>query len=137
MQVSRSKEYAAGIILAEMTGQPIVINGNVENRGYIDNLPNGVCVEVPCLIDHNGVQPISVGRLPPQLAAMMQTNINVQELTVEAVVTGELKYAKHAAMLDPHTAAELSLEEISDLFDELIEAHGDWVPGGADRRNAA
>ena len=137
MQVSRSKEYAAGIILAEMTGQPIVINGNVENRGYIDNLPDGACVEVPCLIDHNGVQPISVGRLPPQLAAMMRTNINVQELTVEAVVTGELKYAKHAAMLDPHTAAELSLEEISDLFDELIEAHGDWVPGHADRRNAA
>jgi alpha-galactosidase len=137
MDVARSKEYAAGIILAEMTGQPIVINGNVENRGFIDNLPNGTCVEVPCLIDHNGVQPISVGKLPPQLAAMMRTNINVQDLTVEAIVTGELEYAKHAAMLDPHTAAELSLQEISDLFDELIEAHGDWVPGGADRRNAA
>ena len=73
-----------------LTGEPIVINGNVENRGYIDNLPDGTCVEVPCLIDHNGVQPISVGRLPPQLAALMQTNINVQELTVEAIVTGRI-----------------------------------------------
>ena len=119
-----------------MTGEPIVINGNVENRGYIDNLPEGTCVEVPCLIDHNGVQPIRVGRLPPQLAALMQTNINVQELTVEAIVTGRMEHAKHAAMLDPHTAAELSLEEISDLVDDLLEAHGDWVPG-AGRRNAA
>jgi alpha-galactosidase len=129
MQVNRSKEYAAGIILAEMTGQPIVINGNVENRGYIDNLPNGVCVEVPCLIDHNGVQPISVGKLPPQLAAMMRTNINVQELTVEAIVTGNLEYAKHAAMLDPHTAAELDPEQICAMVDELLAAHGAWVPG--------
>jgi len=135
MEVARSKEYAAGIILAEITGQPIVINGNVENRGYIDNLPNGTCVEVPCLIDHNGVQPISVGRLPPQLAALMQTNINVQELTVEAVLTGRMDHARHAAMLDPHTAAELSLQEISDLVDDLLAAHGDWVPGVD--RNAA
>ena len=134
--VDRSKEYAAGIILAEMTGKPIVINGNVENHGFIDNLPEGSCVEVPCLIDHNGVQPISVGRLPPQLAALMQTNINVQELTVEAIVTGRMDHAKHAAMLDPHTAAELSLEEISDLVDDLLQAHGDWVPGERER-NAA
>ena len=111
-----------------MTGEPIVINGNVENRGHIDNLPDGTCVEVPCLVDHNGVQPIRVGRLPPQLAALMQTNINVQELTVEAIVTGRKDHANHAAMLDPHTAAELSLAEISDLVDDLLEAHGDWVP---------
>lgn len=136
MDVVRSKEYAAGIILAEMTGEPYVINGNVENRNYIDNLPDGICVEVPCLVDHNGVQPISVGRLPPQLAAMIRTNINVQELTVEAIVTGDMKYARHAAMLDPHTAAELSLQEISDLFDELLEAHGEWVPR-AETRSAA
>ena len=71
-----------------LTGEPIVINGNVENRGHIDNLPDGTCVEVPCLVDHNGVQPVRVGRLPPQLAALMQTNINVQELTVEAIITG-------------------------------------------------
>ena len=133
--VGRSKEYEAGIIIAEMTGRPVVINGNVANRGFIDNLPDGSCVEVPCLIDHNGVQPIRVGRLPPQLAALMQTNINVQELTVEAIVTGDMQHAKHAAMLDPHTAAELSLEEISDLVDDLLEAHGDWVPDLS--RNAA
>ena len=131
IEVSRSKEYAAGIILAEMTGEPIVINGNVENRGYIDNLPDGTCVEVPCLIDHNGVQPIRVGRLPPQLAALMQTNINVQELTVEAIVTGRMEHAKHAAMLDPHTAAELSLEEISDLVDDLLA--GAWRLGAGGR----
>ena len=84
MEVKPSHEYAARIMLAEMTGEPIVINGNVENRGHIDNLPDGACVEVPCLVDHNGVQPIRVGKLPPQLAALMQTNINVQELTVQA-----------------------------------------------------
>ena len=128
MEVRPSHEYAARIMLAEMTGEPIVINGNVENRGHIDNLPDGVCVEVPCLIDHNGVQPVRVGKLPPQLAALMQTNINVQELTVEAIVTGKKDYARQAAMLDPHTAAELSLSEISALVDELIEAHGDWIP---------
>ena len=115
-------------MLAETTGEPIVINGNVENRGHIDNLPDGTCVEVPCLVDHNGVQPIRVGKLPPQLAALMQTNINVQELTVEAIITGSKEHAKHAAMLDPHTAAELSLGEISELVDDLLEAHGDWVP---------
>ena len=128
MKVKRSHEYAVRIILAEMTGEPIVINGNVENRGHIDNLPDGICVEVPCLVDHNGVQPIRVGKLPPQLAALMRTNINVQELTVEAIVNGRKDHARHAAMLDPHTAAELSLSEISELVDELIEAHGAWIP---------
>jgi alpha-galactosidase len=128
IEVKRSHEYAARIMLAELTGEPIVINGNVENRGTIDNLPGGACVEVPCLVDHNGVQPIRVGRIPPQLAALMQTNINVQELTVEAILTGSREHAKHAAMLDPHTAAELSLGEIASLVDELLEAHGNWVP---------
>ena len=123
--------------MAELTGKPIVINGNVTNRGFIDNLPADACVEVPCLIDHNGVQPVRVGRLPPQLAALMQTNINVQELTVEAVVTGNLDHARHAAMLDPHTAAELSLQEISDLVDDLLKAHGDWIPGAPARSVAA
>ncbi len=127
IEVKRSHEYAARIIRAEIAAEPIVINGNVENRSHIDNLPDGICVEVPCLVDHNGVQPVKVGRLPPQLAALMLTNINVQELTVEAIVTGNRDYAKHAAMLDPHTAAELSLDEISDLVDDLLAAHGDWV----------
>jgi alpha-galactosidase len=128
LEVTPSHEYSARIIVAELTGEPTVINGNVANRGYIDNLPGDACVEVPCLVDHNGVQPVRVGRLPPQLAALMQTNINVQALTVEAIATGRMDYARQAAMLDPHTAAELSLQEISDLFDELIEAHGTWIP---------
>jgi alpha-galactosidase len=134
--VKRSHEYAARIILAELTGEPIVINGNVENRGTIDNLPAGACVEVPCLVDHNGVQPIRVGRLPPQRAALMQTNINVQELTVEAIVTGRKEHVKHAAMLDPHTAAELSLDEIARLVDELLEAHRERLPPLAPSRDS-
>lgn len=126
--VKRSHEYAARIMASEKTGEPTVIYGNVANRGFIDNLPDGVCVEVPCLVDHNGVQPTRVGRLPVQLAALMQTNVNVQELTVEAIATGRRDYVKQAAMLDPHTAAELSMGEIADLVDALIAAHGDWLP---------
>lgn len=127
MEIKRSHEYAARIIHAEVSGKPEVIYGNVVNRGLIDNLPDGICVEVPCLVDHNGIQPTRIGRLPVQLAALMQTNVNVQELAVEAIVTGNRDYAKQAAMLDPHTAAELSLDEISGLVDELLEAHGDWI----------
>lgn len=128
IEVKRSHEYAARIIQAEVTGTPTVINGNVANHGYIENLPQGCCVEVPCLVDHNGVQPIRVGRLPPQLAALMQTNINVQDLTVEALATGRKDHVHQAAMLDPHTAAELSLDEIAGLVDDLIEAHRGWLP---------
>ena len=128
IEVRRSSEYAARIMAAELTGEPIVVNGNVANHGYIDNLPQDVCVEVPCLVDHNGVQPVRVGRLPPQLAAMIQTNINVQELTVEALVTGRKDHVRHAAMLDPHTAAELSLDEIASLVDDLLAAHEGWLP---------
>ncbi len=128
IEVKRSHEYAARIVMAELTGEPTVINGNVANRGFIDNLPAGACVEVPCLIDHNGVQPVAVGTLPPQLAALMQTNVNVQTLTVEAIATGRRDTVKQAAMLDPHTAAELSLDEISDLVDELLAAHEGWLP---------
>ena len=128
IEVRRSSEYASRIMVAELTGEPIVVNGNVANRGYIDNLPPDVCVEVPCLVDHNGVQPVRVGRLPPQLAAMIQTNINVQELTVEALVTGRKDHVRHAAMLDPHTAAELSLDEIATLVDDLLAAHEGWLP---------
>jgi alpha-galactosidase len=110
------------------TGTPCVIYGNVANTGLIDNLPDGCCVEVPCLVDRNGVQPVHVGALPPHLAALMQTNINVQELTVEAALTGKREHVYHAAMLDPHTAAELDLDQIWNLVDDLIEAHGDWIP---------
>jgi len=85
-------------------------------------------VEVPCLVDKNGVQPTRIGKLPPQLAALIQTNINVQALTVEAALTRKREYIYHAAMLDPHTAAELDLDQIWSLVDDLIEAHGDWLP---------
>jgi alpha-galactosidase len=127
-KIERSHEYGSGIIRSMETGQPAVIYGNVLNRGLIDNLPQGCCVEVPCLVDKNGVQPVRVGSLPPQLAAVMQTNINVQALTVEAALTGKREYIYHAAMLDPHTAAELDLDQIWHLVDDLIAAHGDWLP---------
>ena len=105
-----------------------MIYGNVANRGLIDNLPEGCCVEVPCLVDKNGVQPTKIGALPPHLAAIMQTNVNVQGLTVEAMLSGKREHLYHAAMLDPHTAAELSLDQIWSLVDELIAAHGDMLP---------
>ncbi|HEU0165447.1 MAG TPA: alpha-glucosidase/alpha-galactosidase [Thermomicrobiales bacterium] len=124
----RSHEYASRIILGHQTGNPEVIYGNVPNHGLIDNLPDGCCVEVPILVDRNGLQPTTIGSLPPQLAAMMQTNINVQALTVEAAITKKREHIYHAAMLDPHTAAELDLDQIWHLVDDLIEAHGDWLP---------
>ena len=127
-EVKRSQEYGSGIIHSMETGQPRVINGNVPNQGLIDNLPEGSCVEVPCLVDKNGVQPIAVGQLPPQLAALMQTNLNVHGLVVEAALTGKREHIYHAAMLDPHTAAELDLDQIWHLVDDLIEAHGEWLP---------
>jgi alpha-galactosidase len=128
IEVHRSHEYASGIIHSLETGQPRVIYGNVPNTGLIDNLPAGCCVEVPVLVDRAGLQPTHIGALPPQLAALMQTNINVQALTVEAALTGKREHIYHAAMLDPHTAAELDLDRIVSLVDDLIEAHGDWLP---------
>jgi alpha-galactosidase len=124
----RSQEYGSLIIHSMETGTPRVVYGNVANHGLIDNLPQGCCVEVPCLVDKNGLQPTKIGMMPPQLAALQQTNINVQSLVVEAALTGKREYIYHAAMLDPHTAAELSLEQIWSLVDELIEAHGDMLP---------
>jgi alpha-galactosidase len=126
--VTLSHEYGSLIIHSLETGQPRVIYGNVANHGLIDNLPEECTVEVPCLVDKNGVQPTRIGTLPPHLAALMQTNVNVQGLTVEAALTKERKYIYHAAMLDPHTAAELDLDQIWHLVDDLIEAHGDWLP---------
>lgn len=126
--VARSHEYGSSIIHSLETGVPRVIYGNVPNRGLIDNLPPGCCVEVPCLVDRNGIQPTHIGSLPPQLAALIQTNINVQALTVEAALTGRREHIYHAAMLDPHTAAELDLDQIWHLVDDLIAAHGDWLP---------
>ncbi len=126
-----SGEYGSLIIHSMETGTPRVIYGNVINHGLIDNLPDGCCVEVPCVVDRNGIQPTKVGALPPQLAALMQTNINVQALTVEAILSGKREHVYHAAMLDPHTAAELDLGQIWSLVDDLITAHGDWLPNFA------
>ena len=128
LKVRRSVEYGSGIIHSVETGTPRVVYGNVPNDSLIDNLPTGCCVEVPCTVDSNGVQPIRVGLLPAHLAALMQTNINVQALTVEALVTGRREHVYHAAMLDPHTAAELDLDAIWSLVDDLLEAHGSMVP---------
>lgn len=126
--IERSSEYGSFIIHSMETGTPRVIYGNVSNQDLIDNLPQDCCVEVPCLVDKNGIQPTRIGRLPPHLAALMQTNINVQALTIEAALTRKREHIYHAAMLDPHTAAELDLEQIWNLVDDLIEAHGEWLP---------
>ena len=128
LEVRPSFEYAATIIRSLETGKPRVVYGNVPNERLLDDLPAGCTVEVPCLVDGNGVQPTRVGGLPPQLAALIRTNVNVQELTVEASLTGRREHVYHAAMLDPHTAAELDLDQIAGLVDALLAAHGDWIP---------
>ena len=119
----RSCEYASRIMEAIVTDTPYKIGGNVLNTGLIDNLPSDACVEVPCLVDGGGIHPTHVGRLPVQCAAMNMTNINPQLLTIEAAVTGKREHLYQAAMLDPHTAAELSIDDIISMCDELIEAH--------------
>ena len=128
IEVCRSNEYAAGIIHAAVTGKPALIYGNVPNNGLISNLPDECIVEVPCHVDHNGIQPIRIGRVPTQLAAVMKLSISVQELTVEAALTKSRDRIYQAALLDPHTSAELSPDEIWKLVDGLIERHGDLVP---------
>jgi alpha-galactosidase len=128
LPVARSQEYGADIIRACETGEPFAFNGNVPNRGLIDNLPGDCCVEVPCVAGEHGVEPQAVGALPRHLAALMQTNVNVQGLTVDAALTGNRESIYHAAMLDPHTAAELTLDEIAALVDDLLAAHGDLIP---------
>ena len=128
IEIKQSREYAASIINSLATGEPSVIYGNVLNKGLIDNLPADCAVEVACLVDHNGVQPVKFGAVHPQLAALIRTNINVQQLTVEALINENPEYIYHAAYLDPHTSAELDLDQIHDLVDDLRLAHGDWLP---------
>lgn len=132
-----SNEYAATIMDSLLTGTPAVIYGNVANRGYIPQLPEGAAVEVPCLVDANGIQPTVVPDLPPHLVALIRTNLNVQELTVQALLTENPAHVYHAAMLDPHTAAELDLRQIRALVDDLLAAHGDWLPDWCRPRRAA
>ena len=123
IQHERSREYASRIMEAIVTDKPYKIGGNVLNTGLIDNLPSDACVEVPCMIDGDGIHPTHVGRLPVQLAAMNMTNINPQLITIEAAVTGKREHIYQAAMLDPHTSAELSIDDIVKMCDELYEAH--------------
>jgi alpha-galactosidase len=127
-EVKRSHEYASAIVNSIVTGEPSVIYGNVANRGYIPQLPEGCAVEVPTLVDELGLHPTVVHDIPPQLIAMMRTNINVQDMTVQALMTENPAHIYHAAMFDPHTAAELDLDQIWALTHELLAAHGDWLP---------
>lgn len=124
---SRSNEYASYIMEAVVTNKAFKFGGNVLNTGLIDNLPADACVEVPCLADAQGIHPCHVGRLPVQLAAMNMTNINVHLVTIEAAVTRKREHVYQAAMLDPHTAAELSIDDIVKMCDDLIDAHGDYM----------
>jgi alpha-galactosidase len=125
--LTRTHEYGSYIIEAIETNRPIRINGNVPNVHLIDNLPEGCCVEVPCLVDGNGIQPTYVGSLPPQLAGLNRTNINVQELIVEAALTGSREAVYHAVMLDPLTAAVCTLPQIRQMVDEMLAAQARWV----------
>lgn len=128
VEVKESHEYASSIMNSVWTGEPSVIYGNVRNNGVITSLPNNTAVEVPCLVDASGIQPTYVGALPPQLTALIRTNVNVQELTVAALMTENKEHIYHAAMMDPHTAAELDLDQIWNLVDDLLATHGDWLP---------
>lgn len=128
LQHERTHEYASYILEAIETGKPYTFGGNVLNYGLITNLPYKCCVEVMCVADRNGITPTYVGELPVQCAALNRTNINVQEVTIEAALTRKKEYIYQAALLDPHTASELTIDEIVRLCDELITAHGSWLP---------
>ena len=128
LPVERSNEYAAVIIDSMETGEPAVIYGNVRNDGLLPGLPEGCCVEVPCLVDGTGLHPVAVPDYPPHLAALNRTMLNPIELTVRAVLDGRPDYVRDAAMLDPNTGATLTLDEIDAMCDELTRAHGDLIP---------
>lgn len=128
LQHTKSHEYAAGIIEALETGKPFSFAGNVMNTGLIDNLPADCCVEVTCMANEGGIQPCHIGALPHQLAALNMHQIGVHQLTVDAALSRKKDLIYQAAMLDPHASAELSIDEICAMVDDLIEAHGDWLP---------
>jgi alpha-galactosidase len=128
LPTERTLEYGSFIVEAMETNRPARINGNIPNRGHITNLPEGCCVEVPCLVDRNGVHGVVVGALPKQLAALNRTNINVQELTVEGALRGDKDAVHHAVMLDPLTAAVCTLPQIHTLVEEMFEAQARWLP---------
>jgi alpha-galactosidase len=124
----RTHEYGSAIIEAMETNVPARVNGNVPNNGLITNLPAGCCVEVPCMVDANGIQPTVVGDLPPQLAALNRTMINVQSLAVEACMAGDVDSVYHAVMLDPLTGAVCTLPQIRAMVDEMLAAQKHWLP---------
>jgi len=128
IKIRTSVEYGSHIINSVVTGKPIRINGNVNNSGLITNLPQNCCVEVPCLVDKNGINPCYVGELPPQLAALNMTNINVQSLAVEATLNSDKETAAQAIKVDPLTSALLTLDEIQNMVDEMFEAEKKWLP---------
>jgi len=128
LRIAPSPEYAPQIIHSMETGRVRKIYGNVENTGLIKNLPQGCCVEVPCVVDETGPHPCQVGELPPHLAAINRVSVNVQELTVRAVLEGRREYVYHAAMLDPLVSALLDLDQVWALVDDLLAAHGDRIP---------
>jgi len=130
MPLERSSEYAATIVNSMVTGEPSVVYGNVPNTGLIPELPTGTCVEVPCVVEQNGLRPTQVLDYPPQLAALNRTYANVVELTVRAVLEERPDYVRIAALLDPNTSATLTLDEVDALCDELTLAHGDLIPAG-------
>ena len=125
---THSHEYASGIIEALETGKPYSFGGNVMNTGLIDNLPADCCVEVTCLANEGGIQPCHIGALPHQLAALNMRQIGVHQLTVDAALTGKRDLIYQAALLDPHAESELTIDEIRAMVDDLIAAHGDWLP---------
>jgi len=128
LDFKRSLEYGSHIVNACQTHEPFRFNGNVPNTGLITNLPDGCCVEVPCVADRSGITPCCVGELPPQLAAINRTNVNVQELTVQAALLGDRRAAFHAVAMDPLTAAVCSLQQIQDMVDQMFEAEAEWLP---------
>jgi alpha-galactosidase len=125
---TRSHEYGSMIIEAMETNKPVRINGNVPNWGLIDNLPEGCCVEVPCLVDGSGVQPVAVGPIPSQLAALNRTNINVQEMVVEASLTCDPEAVFQAVLLDPLTGAVCTIPQVRAMVNEMLEAQAGWLP---------
>lgn len=128
IELKRTHEYASSIIRAMETGEPATINGNTKNAGLVTNLPQGCCVEVPCLVDRNGIHPCYVGELPPQCAALNRSNVSVQELAVKAALHGDREAAIHAVMLDPLTASVCSLREIRQMVDEMLAAEAEFLP---------
>jgi alpha-galactosidase len=137
IEVTQSHEYAAQIMNALQGGTACTIYGNMANKGLIPQLPEGAAVEVPCRVDGKGLHPEPIHDIPPQLIAMMRTNVNVQELTVQALLMENRDHIYHAAMLDPRTAAELDLGQIRRLVDDLLTAHEKWLPQWLNTATAA